>query len=500
MVIRAYLVILIVTLSLSVAAQTPPLAASNFKFVGNVHSTSQVNGFLSYWNQVTPENAGKWGSVEGSRDNMNWSQLDAAYKLAKDNNLPFRLHTLIWGAQQPSWIETLSRTEQREEIEEWFAALAARYPDIDFIDVVNEPLHQPPSGTGRGNYIQALGGSGVSGWDWVLNAFYLARQYFPDAALALNDYGIISSVSSTENYIKIIRLLQEKNLIDAIGVQAHAFSTTVPSAMITDNLNRLALCNLPIYATELDIDGPTDNQQLTEYERIFPLFYGHPFVRGVTLWGWRPGMWRSDQGAYLITAQGTERPSMTFLREYLDDFEDVPVTSVEITSQQLAGGVYQLTAAVEPEDATYQVVFWSIDDPAAARVTKGGKVIPLAGGPVTITATTMDGSEISSTIDLNIQGVVTSVEEYSHINVHPYPNPVLNNKLFLDGVESIDRIRIVDINGRVTQDILVNGRSSVQVEMNVPAGLYGVQLVKGRSVVVRRVFVGKCGCGYPLAP
>ena len=46
-----------------------------------------------------------------------------------------------------------------EEIQEWFAAVAARYPDIDFIDVVNEPLHDPPDGPGNGNYIDALGGS-----------------------------------------------------------------------------------------------------------------------------------------------------------------------------------------------------------------------------------------------------------------------------------------------------------------------------------------------------
>ena len=31
--------------------------------------------------------------------------------------------------------------EQLEEIDEWMAAIAERYPDIDQIDVVNEPLH-----------------------------------------------------------------------------------------------------------------------------------------------------------------------------------------------------------------------------------------------------------------------------------------------------------------------------------------------------------------------
>lgn len=134
--------------------------------------------FTAYWNQVTPENAGKWGSVEATRDVMNWAELDAAYALAKNNGFPFRVHTLIWGNQQPAWIEALPAAAQLEEITEWFAAVAARYPDIDFIDVVNEPLHDPPDGPGDGAYIEALGGAGASGWEWVLQSFRLARQYF----------------------------------------------------------------------------------------------------------------------------------------------------------------------------------------------------------------------------------------------------------------------------------------------------------------------------------
>ncbi|MBI4623404.1 MAG: endo-1,4-beta-xylanase [Verrucomicrobia bacterium] len=106
----------------------PPLAAGKAKFLGGVYSASQLPGFTAYWNQVTPENAGKWGSVEAVRDRMNWTELDAAYAFAKGNGYPFRLHVLVWGNQQPAWIETLPADEQLREIEQWFAAVAARYP------------------------------------------------------------------------------------------------------------------------------------------------------------------------------------------------------------------------------------------------------------------------------------------------------------------------------------------------------------------------------------
>lgn len=298
-----------------------PIADGSPKFLGNIYSGSQVTNFTRYWNQVTPENAGKWGSVESSRDNMNWGGLDAAYALAKDNGFPFRLHVLIWGNQQPAWMENLPPGEQLEEIKEWFQALADRYPDMDFIEVVNEPLHDPPNsaGNGGGNYINALGGSGETGWDWVLEAFRLARQYFPDAKLAINDYNIVNSLSNVNRYLEIISLLQAENLIDHIGVQAHAFSTRGSATQIKSNLDRLAATGLPLFVTELDIDGPTDQTQLTDYQRLFPTFWEHPAVEGITLWGFRPGLWRNDEGAYLIDLDGfTERPALVWLRSYVE--------------------------------------------------------------------------------------------------------------------------------------------------------------------------------------
>ena len=64
-------------------------------------------------------------------------------------------------------------------------------------------------------------------------SFKLARQYFPNAELMLNDYSITNDGNATTNYITIINLLKERGLIDAIGDQAHAFSTTEAAPMTT---------------------------------------------------------------------------------------------------------------------------------------------------------------------------------------------------------------------------------------------------------------------------
>ena len=319
-----------------IAPETPaeetPIAEGQEKYLGNIYSASQVQNFTAYWNQVAPENAGKWGSVEATRDVMNWTQLDAAYALAQENNLPFRMHVMIWGNQQPEWIKTLPAEEQLEEIEEWFTEVAARYNDIDIIEIVNEPVNDAPDtdDTGGGNYIEALGGTGDTGWDWIITAFELGRTHFPDTKLMINEYSVTNG-SNINPYLEIIELLQDRDLIDVIGVQAHAFSTTVSAATTISNLDRLAATGLPIYVTEMDIDACENNPdndavQLANYQRIFPAFWEHPGVAGVTLWGWRPGLWRNDQGAYLVRSNGEERPALTWLREYVQTGEVGTIT------------------------------------------------------------------------------------------------------------------------------------------------------------------------------
>lgn len=311
-----------------------PIAAGQDKYLGSAHSPSQALNFTAYWNQIVSENAGKWGSVEGTRDVMNWTQLDAAYNLAVDNNLPFRMHVMLWGNQQPAWIESLSPAEQLEEIHEWFDAVAERYPEIEIVEIVNEPVNDPPAGEGNGNYIDALGGTGETGWDWIITAFEMGRTYFPNSMLMINEYSVTNG-SNINDYMEIIELLQAEDLLDAIGVQAHAFSTVVGANVTESNLDRLAATGLPIYVTEMDIDScenaaenpNSDAVQLAEFQRVFPIFWEHPSVEGMTMWGWRQGLWRQEFGAALVRADGSERPALTWLREYIESGEVGTITA-----------------------------------------------------------------------------------------------------------------------------------------------------------------------------
>nr|WP_245971922.1 endo-1,4-beta-xylanase [Solirubrobacter pauli] len=308
------------------------------KWLGNVNELTRPL-FTQYFNQVTPENAGKWGSAAGATQTaaMRWTNLDAAYTFAQTNGMKFNFHVLVWGNQQPTWMAALPPEEQLAEIKKWFAAVAARYPKIDWLQVVNEPLHDPPDCThsanqgnncnASGNYARALGGANGTdgtGWDWILNAFRLAKQYFPNTKLMLNDYSITNSDSATTQYLQIINILKRENLIDVVGEQGHAFSTTGNMAVHKANLDRLAATGVPIQITELDIDGvaaggvPGDEVQLRNFRRIVPVFWEHPGVEGITVWGWRqPNHWRNAQNAPIVLSDDTPKPAALWLYNYV---------------------------------------------------------------------------------------------------------------------------------------------------------------------------------------
>ena len=322
----------------------PPLAQGQDKFLGGVCCGSQRPNFEAYWNQVTPENAGKWGSVEAVRDEYNWAGLDEAYQVAKDNGFIYKHHVLVWGSQQPGWISDLEPAEQLSEIREWFELVNARYPDIDFIEVVNEFDNAPPDGLdGRPDYVDGLrlfnpettaqveayfinqgdspedAAQKASDYDWIVNAFQMARDIFPSSTqLMFNEYSVVNSNERTQKVIDLANLLQSRNLIDAVGFQGHAFSTTGPLETQRNNVDRIdQQTGLDIYMTELDIDGPDELTQLLEYQRLFPMYWNHPAIEGITVWGYLPGHWREAQGAILAYDNGAEKPALKWLKGYV---------------------------------------------------------------------------------------------------------------------------------------------------------------------------------------
>jgi len=97
----------------------------------------------------------------------------------------------------------------------------------------------------------------------------------------------------------------------------------------------------------------------------------------------------------------------------------VSVTSVSIDQEDqvlLAGNTLDLTATIEPANATNKNILWASDDESIAAVADG-VITAVAVGTVTITVTTEDGSK-TDTIEITVANVVntTQIKGYETID------------------------------------------------------------------------------------
>jgi endo-1,4-beta-xylanase len=292
------------------AYSASPLAAGQSKWLGNIIPGSVPANWDTYWNQATSENGCKWGTVQGGgATSFNWGECDVAYNHCQTKGIPFKYHTFVWGSQEPGFIGGYS--DQKGAVTNLIKNAAARYKP-QFIDVVNEALHAPS------NIRNALGGSGSTGWDWIVTSFELARSNFGSSKLLINDYGIVNDGGAVTRYLGIITILKGKSLLDGIGIQCHQFNVnTLAAATITSNVNSLGATGLPVYPSELDINGNSEQDQASIYQRVFPALWTNTYIKGITLWGYITGQtWKDGTG--IVDSGGRERAAMTWLKGYLE--------------------------------------------------------------------------------------------------------------------------------------------------------------------------------------
>ncbi|NLY43716.1 MAG: hypothetical protein GX066_07075, partial [Clostridiaceae bacterium] len=116
-------------------------------------------------------------------------------------------------------------------------------------------------------------------------------------------------------------------------------------------------------------------------------------------------------GTYTVKlgAEGVAEPYVTtFYYEYVGP---VPVTGVSLDIKEATlkiGQILQLTATVEPENATNKAVTWSSSNEQVATVDQNGVVTAVGKGTAIITVTTEDGG-FTDTCIITVEEVPTVV-------------------------------------------------------------------------------------------
>jgi|GEM_PF-1433713 len=422
---------------------TPGMSSCKGKYLANIVAYNTPNAdYQELWNGVTSENGCKWGTVEGTRDAMDWSNADLSYNYAASNNLMFRYHAIAWGSQYPSWIENLSSnvTEFRGEVEEYMQAIAGKYEYMDQIDVLNENLylntwdgkeHQ----TGTPYFRQGLGGPGTTGYDWVIWLFTKAREYFPNSKLVMNDFELVNNPAGIKEMLDVVKVLRDRGLIDGFGTQSHCFNVDAvqnsPSTL-KSNIDLMASSGLPVFVTELDLNGgntPSESGQLTSFKNLFPVYWEHPAVGGITLWGYVEGdTWKDGTG--ILNRDRSEREAMKWLKMYMAGLDDVgypfcqttgctdPKTTpkISITSPSEADEFVAITdvtvtaEASDPDGTVAKVEFYVNDQLAGSATAEPYSMVieDLDVGTYTLYAVVTDNDgnmAMSGNVEFSVKGV-----------------------------------------------------------------------------------------------
>jgi hypothetical protein len=167
-----------------------------------------------------------------------------------------------------------------------------------------------------------------------------------------------------------------------------------------------------IYVHSLDIGSPDDNQQLTLYRERFPILWEHPGVKGVTLWGYVQGQTYQPNG-YLLRTNGTERPALSWLREYLTfpgsyrSFQSGTWNDVN-TWEQYNGTTWIHPVPASPSTAQVPITILSGHTITVTANDSGSNIEVASGGTLVINSGVNFIIKNSTKNDITVKGTVAN--------------------------------------------------------------------------------------------
>ncbi len=280
---------------------------------------------------VVCENEMKFDALEPRQNQFNFSKADQLLSFAQSNGMMMRGHTLVWHAQNPSWVTSGSwnrnsllavmqnhinkvMTHFKGKVKEW--------------DVCNECIDD-----GNGNGLRNSIWKNTIGTDFIDQAFKFAREADPDALLYYNDYNIEDMGSKSNAAFNMIKSMKEREIpIDGVGFQCHFINGMSASqlAAIDQNVKRYAAIGVKVSFTELDIRIPTSANQTTafqtqasNYKELMKICLSNPNCTTFMLWGftdkhsWIPGTFPGYGNALIYDNNYKPKPAYDALKEAL---------------------------------------------------------------------------------------------------------------------------------------------------------------------------------------
>lgn len=255
-----------------------------------------------YWNSLEPEQ-GKPRYDKNSPQIYRRPSPELCVEYCEENGIDAKLHCLVYENFLPDWLPKADMKAMEQQYEERFRQISERYSGRLYeVEVINELLCSPGF-SGKSVISQRA--------DVVPWAFELARRYFPNETLVINEASSIIDASVRE-YCQPYYLLVENALlkgasVNRIGLQHHDFrGSCAPNeeayeaevmrgqdmfdpAKLYRGLDIFASLGVPLEITEITIPTLGENSEAEELqadllEALYTVCFGHEAIEAVVYW------------------------------------------------------------------------------------------------------------------------------------------------------------------------------------------------------------------------
>ncbi|MBN1760275.1 MAG: endo-1,4-beta-xylanase [Chitinispirillaceae bacterium] len=312
---------------------------------GRTYQSGQYSEILTRdFNTVVAENEMKAQAMQPQQGQFSFGTADAMVAFAQEHDMKVRGHTLVWHAQNPSWLSGGSWTRETllKQMEAHITGVVSHFKGKVFEwDVVNEAF-----GDRATNGVNPLRGSfwqRTIGDDFLDSAFTYAHRADPDAILFYNDYSTSNVNSkSTSVYNKLKEMIENGVPVSGVGFQSHQTLEDYDEefiASLKENFDRFAALGLRISVTELDIritlpSGGNDWVTQAEYYREYlQTCLENSACKTFMIWGftdrysWIPGVFPGTGEALIFDDNFEPKPAYDELLETLKNYKPDAIRS-----------------------------------------------------------------------------------------------------------------------------------------------------------------------------
>lgn len=378
---------------------------------------------------------GNWvWKVERVQGVYNWTDPDNELAFAEQQGLDAKYQGIWYPSYSQDW---LTAGNIKQELTDYTRDLFERYyvekgQHFEVLRVINEIASDNNRRQDLEVGLLEDGEIDETGYDWLINLFSsvrsIADEYDPNVKLFINDYGLLGGGSikpaSMRNIINIVNSAEGGPYIDILGCQAHGLENAKGDTIKAALDQFAAETDVEIQITEYDVNKADDAEQLAIYKRQFPVMWEHPAVTGFAFWGFEESyMWSVKANAFLMRADGSDRPALTWLRAYMNSTNTAPVTSFNAPEAYFlpAGSNIAVQVQSNDRDGVERVDLYT-NDVFFASVSKTYEMdgygehdfvlSDLGVGVHTLKAIAYDNNGLSTTVEHEISVIPPSAPAY----------------------------------------------------------------------------------------